>query len=277
MSASRGKRTTGITPPVNLKTAQLLQQCNLDTVIQDVPKLSDDMSPTFTYSILLPPHPPSTPFLCHVLSLAHVLCLFDLPIPPPLFHKQPSITSTHLFYLGQPFFIAGQFCHKGLVLQPLPVQLLSFIPRCVSGHKHLLFHPLSQSLNQRRQKQPLSGAQCSSQPFFPPFPQDVLPTSSTQEPPALLCRGLGTCAVTTHPSPHQAHFSGKEKIKISTSAAMVAMETLKPFLRVAPGSSCPTNSWCCGPDAAVPASQSQRWQKQPAKKKKCANYNTGKE
>lgn len=79
------------------------------------------------------------------------------------------------------------------------------------------------------------------------------------------------------PQPPPGTLFWEKKIKISTSAAMVAMETLKPFLRVAPGSSCPTNSWCCGPDAAVPASQSQRWQKQPAKKKKCANYNTGKE
>lgn len=35
----------------------------------------------------------------------------------------------------------------------------------------------------------------------------------------------------------------RKKIKISTSAAVVAMEALKPFLWVAPGSSCPTTSW----------------------------------
>lgn len=60
-------------------------------------------------------------------------------------------------------------------------------------------------------------------------------------------------------------FWKKKKIKISTSAAAVAMEVLKPFLWVAPGSSCPTTSWICGPDAAVSASQLGRRQKQAAK------------
>lgn len=80
------------------------------------------------------------------------------------------------------------------------------------------------------------GARAS--PFFSSHRTSCLP--GPEEPPALLCRGLGTCAVTTHSNPHQTPFFWrKKKIKISTSAAVVAMEALKPSLCVAPGSSCP--------------------------------------
>lgn len=79
--------------------------------------------------------------------------------------------------------------------------------------------------------------------FFSSHRTSCLP--GPEEPPAPLCRGLGTCAVTTHSNPHQTPFFWrKKKIKISTSAAaaataVVAMEALKPSLCVAPGSSCP--------------------------------------
>lgn len=43
---------------------------------------------------------------------------------------------THLFDLGKPFFVAGQFGHEGLVLHPFPVQLLSFISSSIPSCQH---------------------------------------------------------------------------------------------------------------------------------------------
>lgn len=43
---------------------------------------------------------------------------------------------THLFDLGEPFFVAGEFGHEGLVLHPFPVQLLSFIPSSITSCQH---------------------------------------------------------------------------------------------------------------------------------------------
>lgn len=122
-----GQRTTGITPPVNLKTAQPVQQYNLEDVIQDVPRPSAKMKAEWSFPRLI--FSGTTPTMnivsksCPYSGMVpspptHQFCLSASPIHPP---SIPLVTSTHLFNLGQPFLIAGQFCHKGLVLQPLPV------------------------------------------------------------------------------------------------------------------------------------------------------------
>lgn len=57
---------------------------------------------------------------------------------PPSRHPISFISSpvTHLFNLGEPFFVTSQFGHEGLVLHPFPVQLLSFISSSIASCQH---------------------------------------------------------------------------------------------------------------------------------------------
>lgn len=212
-------------------------------------QLSGDIVSTFANLILLPPHPPST------LSLASSPWPPALPIWPP----HPPLLSSPPFFIivpWSPLLTCSILASHSLLRASSAIKawcfshfLCSFWASSRAVSRAISIFSSTRCPNHSARGDKNSHHQEPKARASPSFPQDVLP-ASPQEPPALLCRGLGTCAVTTHSNPHQTPFSGEKKIKISTSAAVVAMEALKPFLCVASGSSCPTTSWvlrswCC--------------------------------
>ena len=216
-------------------------------------KLGDYISPTFTYSISLPPHPPSSLFLGHVLSLAWYLppqltCSAYLSSPslppsiampwsPPL---TCSILASHSLLRASSAIKAWCFSHF----------LCSFWASSRAVSRAISIFSSTRCPNHSAKGDKNSHHQEPNTWASPSSPLSHR-TSCLRLYARATRRGLGTCAVTTLPNPHQTPFSGgKKKIKISTSAAVVAMEALKPFRWVAPGSSCPTSSWvlrswCC--------------------------------
>lgn len=215
-------------------------------------KLGDDISLFFTYSISLPPHPLSALFLSHVLSVAwplpptHLPCLSVLHHPPPSLAPSPPLTCS---ILASHSLLRASSAIKAWCLSHF---LCSFWASSRAVSRAISIFSSTRCPNHSARGDKNSHHQEPNAWASPAFPQDVLPASSTQEPPALLCRGLWV-PVLSPPSPtltRHPFSGGKKKIKISTSAAVVAMEALKPFRWVAPGSSCPTTSlvlrsWCC--------------------------------
>lgn len=209
-------------------------------------KLTDDISPTFTYSILLAPHPPSTLFLSHVFDLGMVSSFLAVPMQPSHMPWSPpltcSILASHSLLRASSAIKAWCFSHF----------LCSFWASSRAVSRAISIFSSTRCPNHSARGDKNSHHQEPNARASPSSPlshrTSCLPPLRKSHP---LCSAGAWVPVLSPPTPTPTrHPFLEEKIKISTSAAVVAMEALKPFLWVDPGSSCPTTSWvlrcwCC--------------------------------
>lgn len=219
-------------------------------------QLSDDISATFNYSILLPPHPPSSLFLSHVLSLAWypppdspalpiwpphptILPSIIMPWSPPL---TCSILASHSLLRASSAIKAWCFSHF----------LCSFWASSRAVSRAISIFSSTRCPNHSARGDKNSHHQEPNARASPSSPLSHRTSCLPRRKSHPLCSAGAWVPVLSPPTPTPTRhpFLEKKKIKISTSAAVVAMEALKPFLWVAPGSSCPTTSWvlrswCC--------------------------------
>lgn len=219
-------------------------------------QLSDDISATFNYSILLPPHPPSSLFLSHVLSLAWYPPHDSpaLPIWPPHPTIPPSIImpwsppltcsilASHSLLRASSAIKAWCFSHF----------LCSFWASSRAVSRAISIFSSTRCPNHSARGDKNSHHQEPNARASPSSPLSHRTSCLPRRKSHPLCSAGAWVPVLSPPTPTPTRhpFLEKKKIKISTSAAVVAMEALKPFLWVAPGSSCPTTSWvlrswCC--------------------------------
>lgn len=219
-------------------------------------QLSDDISATSNYSILLPPHPPSSLFLSHVLSLAWypppdspalpiwpphptILPSIIMPWSPPL---TCSILASHSLLRASSAIKAWCFSHF----------LCSFWASSRAVSRAISIFSSTRCPNHSARGDKNSHHQEPNARASPSSPLSHRTSCLPRRKSHPLCSAGAWVPVLSPPTPTPTRhpFLEKKKIKISTSAAVVAMEALKPFLWVAPGSSCPTTSWvlrswCC--------------------------------
>ncbi len=164
-------------------------------------------------------------------SLKSTLCIKCPPIYyffPPC-HPISLIVSpvTHLFDLGEPFFVTGQFGHEGLVLHPFPVQLLSFISSSIASCQHPiglweLCSATPYTHMHRAVSRQLWHRHTLSQSFSHHFHTHTAPgpVHSTSMEHCSTTKNLFTCTASTHTHPKNVQRRGESSTSAECAAAV---------------------------------------------------------